>query len=137
MDGFATSALCRDALCLFWTSVQCEIFLLFFIFRFRPKKEGLFIFLLFFGRKIQCFFCTFSFSAENRNSVFGQPLPLGLFSKLVPADIKHLMVAKLLDNHPKEQSDRSTRYTGKDYISNNSLDHFIGPSSHFYHTSAY
>lgn len=58
--------------------------------------------------------------------------PLGLFSKLVPADIKHLMVAKLLDNHPKEQSDPSTRYTGKDYISNNSLDHFIGPASHLF-----
>ena len=57
-----------------WTSVQCEIFLLFFVFRFRPKKEGLFIFLLFFGQKNTVLFGTFSFSAENRNSVFGRPL---------------------------------------------------------------
>ena len=69
-----------------WTSVQCEIFLLFFVFRFRPKKEGLFIFLLFFGQKNTVLFGTFSFSfsAENRNSVFGRPLVTmsGFFSRL-------------------------------------------------------
>ena len=56
------------------TDVQLKYFFR-FIFRFhRPKMVFFFVFAFVFGRKINCFFGPFYFSAENGKSVFGRTL---------------------------------------------------------------
>jgi len=64
----------------------------------------------------------------------GQELtPMALFSSQVPAEVKQRMVIKLNEcGHPPGTGERSIRYTGKEDLSEKTLDHFIGPASHLF-----
>jgi len=54
---------------------KCATFEFFrFIFRFRPKMSCIFIFRLFFGRKIKLHIRLFYFSTEKEKIIFGRPL---------------------------------------------------------------
>ena len=61
-------------------NVKYFFYFSFFVF---GRKRRVFLFSCYFSaEKIQCFFGTFSFSAENRNSVFGRPPVRMLFTSV-------------------------------------------------------
>ena len=79
MDGFATSAGTRYVYSGPQFNVKYFFYFSFFVF---GRKGRVFLFSCYFSaEKIQCFFGTFSFSAENRNSVFGRPLTVSKASR--------------------------------------------------------